>query len=127
MSRITIYDVLERGVYRPHYIPRGKSKSDGTPIGPNDRGFIPAHYNFLTTAGVSVRVLEQNSRLKFLQLQNMSLVNDIIYAFGKAASLQDGITLTPGQVEIFDVSVPIEFMEVFCIASNQRLHIVTGI
>lgn len=127
VAREQIYGILERGIYRTFRYPRGKNTPAGVPGGiVNDHGFMPNHGNFFTLANVSARVLEQDARLKFLQIQNMSLANDIIYAFGKQASLNDGITLTPGQVEIFDVAVPVEFLEIFCVASLQRVHIVTG-
>lgn len=122
-----IYELHERGNYSPNYIPRGKSSNiPGTP-NYNPGGFTPMHFNFFTSANVSVRCLEQDHKRAFLQIQNMSVANDIIYTFGKSASLIDGITLSPGQVEIFDVKVPTEFLEIFSIASAQRVHIVLGI
>lgn len=122
-----IYELHERGNYSPNYIPRGRSTNIPGQPNYNPGGFTPMHFNFFTIAGISVRVLEQDSKRSFLQIQNMSTVNDIIYTFGKSASLIDGITLSPGQVEIFDVKVPTEFMEIFSVGGAQRVHIVLGI
>lgn len=124
-----IYDYLERGIYRANYIPRGKGTNQpGVPGAPyNPSGFVPWHQNFFTTANQSIRALEQEPKRTFLQIENRSLVADIVYAFGKQASLTDGITLSPGQVEIFDVKVPVEALDIFCASGGQRVHLVVGV
>jgi hypothetical protein len=122
-----IYELLERGIYKANYIPRGRNGPAGVPGAIyNPYGIMPLHSNFFTEANTSIRVLEQDPKRRFLQIQNMSAASDIIFAFGKQASLNDGVTLTPGQVEIFDVAVPTEFMDIFCVADNQRVHLVLG-
>lgn len=127
MMKRPIYEFLERGVYRANYIPRGRSTSTNVPGAiHNPYGITPQHSNFFTQANVSVRVLEQDPKRRFLQIQNMSAANDIVFAFGKQASAQDGVTLTPGQVEIFDVAVATESLDIFCAAAGQRVHILQG-
>jgi len=128
MMQRPIYEYLERGIYKANYIPRGRSSNIPGIAGAiyNANGIDTVHANFFTLGNTSIRVLEQDPKRRFLQIQNMSPASDIVYAFGKQASLLDGITLTPGQVEIFDVAVPTGSLDLFSVASGQRVHFVLG-
>ena len=128
MQQRPIYEYLERGIYRANYIPRGRSSNvPGIPGAIyNANGIITIHSNFFTLANISLRAFEQDPKRRFLQIQNMSLVNDVVFAIDKQASLQDGVTLTPGQVEIFDVAVPTGSIDIFSVGNNQRVHFLLG-
>ena len=120
------YTNYKRGIYGTRRYPWGSNKEgpDGRPL--NSNGIIPNHYNFFTAANQSLQALPRNDLRRFLQIQNMSGANDIIFTFGTTASLIDGVTLSPGQVEIFDVAVPTEALNIFCSATFQRVAILEG-
>jgi hypothetical protein len=124
--REPIYGHIKRGIYGTRRYPWGSNKGpaqEGRPQ--NNNGIFPVHYNFYTGAGNN-QALPRNDQRRFLQIQNMSLANDIVFLFGGSASLNDGITLTPGQVEIFDVACPTESLNIFCAATLQRVAIIEG-
>jgi len=122
-----IYGVAKRGIYGTRRYPWGSINGPGvTCRKENTVGIIPNHYNFFTQANASVQALPRNDLRRFLQIQNMSLASDIIFTFGVTAGLVDGITLTPGQVEIFDVAVPTEALNIFCTAAFQRVALIEG-
>jgi hypothetical protein len=125
--REPIYGHIKRGIVGTRRYPWGSNKGPaeaGRPF--NANGIFPVHYNFFTGANVSVQAMPRNDQRRFLQIQNMSLASDIVFLFGGSASLNDGITLTPGQVEIFDVSCPTESLSIFCSAGGQRVAMIEG-
>lgn len=122
--RDQIYGKVKLGSYSTRRYPWGSAKGPGGSQNPN--GIFSVHYNFFTQANQSVEVLKQNERRRFLQIQNMSAANDIVFAFGQDATSADGVTLTPGQVEIFDVAVPGESLNIFCSAASQRVALIEG-
>lgn len=116
-----IYDYVERGQVIPNYLPRNSpSLGNGNPV-----AMIPAHFTFITTAGLSVRVLEDEPKLKYLQIQNASDTG-IYFAFNNPASTLSGIFLAPGQVEIYDVAVPIGSLNIFCTAGGKQVNLQIG-
>ena len=117
------YAAYKRGFYNTRRYPWGSTKGDPSRANPN--GIQSFHSSFYTAVGSSV-ALVRNDQRRFLQIQNMSLANDIVFLFGGTASLNDGVTLTPGQVEIFDVAVPIESLAIFCAAALQRVALIEG-
>lgn len=126
-GRQIVYGVNYRGNYQPFYIPRGRPYENIPGLPENKAGFQPIHYVFSTVGGVSIRVLEPDPLLKFLQIQNKSTTDDIIFAFGANASASGaGVALAPAQVEIFDVAVPTESLNIFCAAGAQIVQILAG-
>lgn len=120
-----IYAGLKRGIYLPIRYPWGSTKgADGRPT--NANGIITSHYNFYTFAGVSALALPRSETRRFCQIQNLSGANDISFAWDTTASLTDGVVLTPGQVEIFDVACPVGQLNIFCVAAFQRVAILEG-
>lgn len=123
MSRINdIYRFVRRGSFIPNFLPNGSPALPGVN---NPAGMITAQYLFFSVAGV-ITVLEKDEKRKFLQIQNSSAVNTMKFAFDAIPDANFGITLQPGQVEIFDVAVPTGQLNVFCAAASQAINLVVG-
>ena len=126
LHKESIFRSVKRGIYSTVRYPWGTTRGqDGRPQ--NTAGIFAAHSNFFTTAGQSIQALPRNEQRRFMQIQNMSAANDIVFAWGTSASLNDGVTLTPGQVEIFDVAVPVDQLNIFCVAAGQRVALAEGL
>jgi len=126
MRQERTYDTFKRGFYNTRRFPWGSNKgpaSEGTRQNPY--GMLAVHYNFFTAVG-NFQAFTRNDQRRFLEIQNMSLANDISVAFGSAASVNDGITLTPGQVAIYDVGCPTDSLNIFCAVAGQRVAILEG-
>jgi hypothetical protein len=124
--REPIYGHIKRGIVGTRRYPWGSNKGPATEgRAQNSNGIFPVHYNFYTRVG-SDQAMPRNDQRRFLQIQNMSLIADIVFLFGGTASLLDGITLTPGQVEIFDVACPTETLNIFCGTGLQRVALIEG-
>jgi len=92
---------------------------------------IPARVRVLTrvykTVAGSFGVITARSDRAFLALQNQSTLQNLYYQFAADAGLNAGWQLPPGAIDLYDITVPIDGVYVWCAVAGEFFALAEGV